>query len=118
MGQAARDLARQIQGIAPLQATRRQTVAVVFIRDPDREGASLTMLQQLWGLTSAESRVCVELVHGRSIAEISALLEVARDTVRKHVKQIFAKTGTNRQASLTSLVLSSLVGVPPSGDLR
>lgn len=89
---------------------------LVLIRDPEREAAPTPeALRTLWGLTQAEARVCSELVRGLSVTGIAALLRVEVDTVRKHVKEVFGKTGTNRQAALTTLVLSSLVGMKPMG---
>ena len=91
---------------------KEDAAAVIFIRDPEGESETAPRsLQRLFGLTATEARVCSELVHGKSIGEISDQLRLARDTVRKHVKQIFAKTGTNRQAGLATLILSTLVGL-------
>lgn len=94
-----------------------RAAAVAFIRDPERASEiAHRSLQRLWGLTPVEAHVCAELVQGRTIEEIAVRLHVATDTVRKHVKQLFGKTGTNRQASLTALVLSCLAGIQPSSN--
>ena len=45
--------------------------------------------------------------------EIAAMLEVAYETTRKHLKQIFGKTGTGRQADLVRMVMLGPGGLIP-----
>ncbi len=62
-----------------------------------------------FGLTPAEARVAVLLCDGMTVAEIADVLGVAVATVRNHLKAVFAKTDTHRQAELARLV--SRIGV-------
>jgi DNA-binding CsgD family transcriptional regulator len=62
----------------------------------------------LYGLSRAEARVAALLAQGHRLDETAQILGVAYETVRKHLKQIFSKTGTDRQAELVRM----LVGGP------
>lgn len=82
--------------------------AVVFVGDPER-GPVLheDKLRKCYDLTNIEARIALDLAHGETINEIACRLRVKANTVRWHVKQIFAKTGTRRQAELIRLLLIS-----------
>jgi DNA-binding CsgD family transcriptional regulator len=54
-------------------------------------------------LTPAEIRTLERLLGGSSPAEIAGDLRVALPTVRTHLSNIFAKTGTARQLDLVLL---------------
>lgn len=85
---------------------------LVFVSDPD--GAPRTaqsVLRDLFGLTTAEARVTGLLLRGRSVTEAADELGVSRNTLRTHLKRIFAKTGTHRQAELVRLCLRSVAGL-------
>jgi DNA-binding CsgD family transcriptional regulator/PAS domain-containing protein len=62
------------------------------------------LLARLHGLTPAEARVAVALAAGRSLAEIAEASGYTREAARGHLKQIFQKTGTHRQAELVALL--------------
>jgi DNA-binding CsgD family transcriptional regulator len=64
------------------------------------------VLQQAFDLTAAEARLAVQLVTGRSLPEIAAAEKVAYETLRGHLKSVFEKTRTGRQAELVSLIAS------------
>lgn len=86
-----------------------EPVAVVFIGDPEHRGEIDPMrLCDLYGLSRAEARVAALLAQGHRLDETAQILGVAYETVRKHLKQIFSKTGTDRQAELVRM----LVGGP------
>lgn len=86
-----------------------EPVAVVFIGDPEHPGAiDAGRLCDLYGLSRAEARVAALLAQGHRLDETAQILGVAYETVRKHLKQIFSKTGTDRQAELVRM----LVGGP------
>ncbi|MHA6729469.1 response regulator [Devosia sp. A369] len=58
-----------------------------------------------FGLTPAEARVALALADGKQPAQIAADLDIARTTVVFHLRNIFQKTDTNRQAELVALLL-------------
>ena len=51
-------------------------------------------------LTPSQSRVALEIYLGHSIKEAAASLQIAPTTVKSHLKELFAKTGTRRQTQL------------------
>ena len=63
------------------------------------------MLQQLHGLTPAESEVLGRLTDGMRLSDIAEDLGVNIETVRTQLKSIFGKTGTSRQAELVRYAL-------------
>jgi DNA-binding CsgD family transcriptional regulator len=85
--------------------------AIVFIRDPSRSISATLALQSLFQLTPAEARIAQELANGKSLAEIAALHRASQQTVRKQLKAIFAKTGTNRQAQCVAAILRSVAAI-------
>ena len=89
--------------------------ALALLAEP-RHGAGIDpdLVAAIIGLTPMESRVSVMLAEGMSVREIAAAMERKEETIRSHVKNIFAKHGLKRQAQLVRLVLS-LAGV---SDLR
>ncbi len=68
-----------------------------------------TLLQSLFGLTSTEARVASLLAQGNRSEEIAGGLGIRQSTVIFHLRNIFAKTGTNRQVDLVVLLLSLMV---------
>ena len=79
--------------------------ALVLVSDPERTPlAPEELLRAFFGLTPAEARVARELAAGRDLDEIGAALGIRRETVRNHLKRIYEKTDTRRQAELVRLV--------------
>lgn len=56
-------------------------------------------------LTPAEIRVAQALTEGKTLAQIANGLDVSRTTIAFHMRNIFQKTGTERQAELVALLL-------------
>ena len=61
----------------------------------------------LYGLTPAEERLASLLAAGETLAEAAEKLSIRMSTARGVLKAVFAKTGTQRQASLVNLVLAA-----------
>lgn len=82
---------------------------VLFLRDPERHPAPPPeMVQKLFGLTPAEARLALSLARGCDLNEAAAEHALTLSSARTYLKTIFAKTGTNRQAELVRLLLTSL----------
>jgi DNA-binding CsgD family transcriptional regulator len=62
------------------------------------------LLQALFDLTPAESRVASLLVDGTSVESITRVQGVSTNTIRTQLKAVFAKTGVERQSELVSLL--------------
>jgi DNA-binding CsgD family transcriptional regulator len=116
-------------GVATLVALTRNTVARYFLqvipvpgraRDIFLSAAAVAVLLDLskptprrWaeqtiaralGLTAREASVACLLASGISPAETAARLQMQPSTVRVHLRTIFEKTGTRRQAELVALL--------------
>jgi DNA-binding CsgD family transcriptional regulator len=63
-------------------------------------------LKSVYALTQSESELLLRMVQGETLAEISEARSVTMHTVRAQLKSVFAKTDTNRQASLIKKVLT------------
>jgi DNA-binding CsgD family transcriptional regulator len=66
--------------------------------------AAPELLQALFDLTPAESRIAGQVTEGKSIEQIALSNGVSHNTIRTHLKSIFSKTGVQRQAELVSLL--------------
>lgn len=82
--------------------------AIVFLRDPEGPSPRNIALQGLFGLTAAEATVAAGLANGAAVDGLAARLGISLNTAKTHLKNIFAKTGTSRQAQLVALILSSV----------
>ncbi len=84
----------------------------LFLSDADHAAETpASVLMRLYGLTASESRVAGEILRGSGIDEAATRLGLKRETVRTHLKHIFAKVGTTRQADLVRLLLTGAAGV-------
>ncbi len=64
---------------------------------PDRGAAALA---RLYGLTAAEAGLAVALLQGESLQDYAERQRRSLNTVKTHLKSIFAKTGARRQTEL------------------
>lgn len=86
--------------------------AVVFVKQVDGSPLPhLQLLRQLYGLTVTEAKVCSQLVEGFSLAEIADSMEVTREAVRYHCKNLLRKTGVRRQAELIKSICSGVASL-------
>lgn len=83
--------------------------AIVCITDPAHERASpaTEWLRQQFGLTPAEAEVARLVAQGRGLPQVARDLGITLNTAKTHLKAIYGKTGTDRQARLTRLILES-----------
>ncbi|BDB26456.1 helix-turn-helix transcriptional regulator [Cupriavidus sp. P-10] len=90
---------------------RRPAVAV-FIRDPAGSPRNThASLRKLFHLTPTEIELALLMVDGLTLDEAAVRLGVKKNTVRAHLRGIFAKTGATRQAVLVKMLLSSVAGM-------
>jgi DNA-binding CsgD family transcriptional regulator/PAS domain-containing protein len=97
----------------PLQqslAPQVNAACVIFVSDPDADlQTDQEALRDLYGLTAAESKVAAMLVQGKDARHISDELHVSINTARSHLKKVFEKTNTRRQADLVRIILRAPV---------
>lgn len=86
---------------------RDAAAAMLTLSDPERQGAlDVDTLRQLFDLTPTEASVARLVAEGLRRDLIAARLGVSSNTVAFHLRNIFDKTGTRRQADLMALILS------------
>ncbi|SUS07431.1 hypothetical protein DF3PA_70035 [Candidatus Defluviicoccus seviourii] len=89
------------------ELTPEAPAAILYVGDPDRVMVfDNARIAKLYGLSRAESRVAALLASGYRLEQAADMLGVAYETVRKHLKQIFSKTGTYRQAELVRILVN------------
>ena len=90
---------------------RRPAVAV-FIRDPlGSPQASRATLRKLFQLTATETEVALLMMDGLTLDEAATALGTSKNTVRAHLRGVFAKTGATRQSLLVKTLLNSVVAL-------
>ena len=97
--------------LATVEARLRQ---VARIRRAQRErtaDVSAEALIQRFGLTPAEAKVAIALTEGLQAQDMAQRFDVARTTIAFHMRNIFQKTATTRQAELVAQLLRPTV--PP-----
>jgi len=91
-----------------LSKIENERLAIVFVYDPDgHTHTAEEVLCEIYGLTSAETRLTAILADGKSLNEACEMLAITQNTARTHLKRIFSKTDTNRQTELVKLVIKS-----------
>jgi DNA-binding NarL/FixJ family response regulator len=81
-------------------------IVLLLIDTDQRTKVSGDTLVRLYNLTPSETRVALMLIDGKRLEQISEELDVAQTTVVFHLKNLFRKTETNRQADLIRVLLS------------
>jgi DNA-binding CsgD family transcriptional regulator len=72
-------------------------------------------IMDAYGLTLAEAKVALCMASGATIPEAAHRLNVSRNTVKTHLRKVFAKTGVGRQTELVRLMASlGLLGTDES----
>jgi DNA-binding CsgD family transcriptional regulator/PAS domain-containing protein len=97
-----------VSPIRPLQSAHsgERAVAAVYVTDPEQmpEKPEVVFVR-LYKLTAAEAKVAAIIVRGRSGRQAAQELDVSYNTIKSHLKRIFAKTGTARQGDLIRLIV-------------
>lgn len=83
----------------------RETAALVMLCDPDRPAqVPATWMMDGYGLTLAEANVALIISSGATIPQTATRLRVSPNTVKTHLRRVYGKTCTSRQAELSRLV--------------
>ncbi len=92
-------------GSRRLAGVSYSAVAAVFVQKADLDLPSpVETIARIYKLTAAEMRVLMATVQIGRIREIAAVLGLSVPTVKTHLRRLFEKTGTKRQADLIKLV--------------
>jgi DNA-binding CsgD family transcriptional regulator len=96
------------QSLAPCGGQR----AVFVTRELTHESTiSVEFFTRCYGVTRAERRLLEMLAEGMTVFEAGQSLGVSANTTKTHLRGLFAKTGTRRQAELMRLATTTL---PPA----
>ena len=101
----------------PGEARQDQPFVMLFASKPCE--ASLPDTQQLrshFGLTYAQAKLAIEIAKGEGLRVCTQRLGIAMSTGRSHLKQIFQKTETRRQAELVRVISACRFNVPEPDD--
>jgi DNA-binding CsgD family transcriptional regulator len=83
--------------------------ALAIFADPDaRLVPEMQAIQTTFGLTLAEARLAIGLQGGVDLQSQASCLGISRETARKHLQSIFAKTGCRRQPELVAMLANFL----------
>jgi DNA-binding CsgD family transcriptional regulator len=94
------------------ESTRGDAICIIFVSDPEwRQITTIDMLKTLYGLTNAEAELVQLLMQGHSLESTAEHRGVTMNTARSQLKQVFAKTETNRQGELLRLLLTGVGSV-------
>lgn len=89
----------------PRFAGMRAPSALVLITDPERQPrANPELLIQMYKLTRREATLAVKLSEGKSVERAAEELSITYETARTHLRRVFSKTSTSRQAELLLLM--------------
>lgn len=81
------------------------SVGICLITDTrQKQEPNVQHLRALFGLTPAEEAVTVMIAQGMPLREIAERKGISYQTVRTHLRSIFSKTDTRRQAELAKLL--------------
>lgn len=97
----------ELHGWARFAFTRARFL-VLIDTNPGRISDPAQVLKSKFGLTNMESLLAAELMAGHSLSTIAERLEFTYATARSHLRAVFFKTGTHRQAELVALLTLSI----------
>ena len=80
-------------------------LGIVLVTDPEHSRfPKRSLIQLTLGLSNSEARIALALINGASLVQAAQDVGVSHETARTHLKQVFAKTNTNRQTELVVLL--------------
>jgi DNA-binding CsgD family transcriptional regulator len=87
------------------QQSDRVSCSAVFVTQRGEQSAmAVDVLRGLFNLTAAEARIALLVAQGEAPIRVALSLGIAMNTVRTHLKHIYAKMDVSDQAGLAGLV--------------
>jgi DNA-binding CsgD family transcriptional regulator len=112
-----------IEGVRRSSGRAYTAVAAVFVQKASFElPSSREIIAKSYKLTPTELRVLLAIVEVGGVPKVSEAMGITVSTVKTHLRRLFAKTSTDRQADLVKLVAAYanplfVSSVPPSSTL-
>ena len=108
----SRDGHRYMAHVLPLTSGARRKAGVgysasaaMFVRKVQLEPPAMPeVIAKLYGLTPSELRVLLAVFESGGVSDIADALGISEATAKTHLRRLFDKTGTRRQADLVKLV--------------
>lgn len=103
--------------VSPLHSSLRlrsedAPAVIAFMFSGMKDQARLeTVLEDLYSLTKAESRLAAALMKDPRLEEAAHSIDITVNTARTHLKKLFSKTGTDRQSALVHHIVSGPAGI-------
>jgi DNA-binding CsgD family transcriptional regulator len=89
---------------ASMRSLSPKVTAALVLADPEAGSSTpAQILAELYSLTNAEARIALKLSTGANLMRISEEFGISYETTRNHLKSIFVKTDTHRQAEVVVL---------------
>ena len=93
---------------AGLEVANAERCAVIFVSDPDLgETIPMELLRSLYGLTAAEAGISLGLLEGKGLEPAAGAASMKLNTAKTHLKRVFEKTHTGRQAEFVRVMLKT-----------
>ena len=111
-----------VSGLRPKEAAQlgrafQHAATILFLCDPIRPiELPVAWMMDAYGLTLAEARTALSASSGMTVAGMARQLGLSPNTIKTHLRRVFAKTNTGRQAELARLVASLAVLRYPLAD--
>lgn len=102
-----------IGALGPSEAAKKEEAELaVFLTAPTHDKkVSERLLIDMFGLTPTEARVAALLTGGARSSDVADALSISPTTVSFHMRNLFQKTGTNRQIDLVALILAGPMAI-------
>lgn len=115
---SSRPLMLQIFALDSIGQQGAPAVAIL-IQDPEtRPTIDQCIVAQMYSLTRTEVRLALAMVEGMRMDQIATAFGISQSTVAFHLKNLFRKTGTSRQADLIALLIQSAATYRPCKPQR
>ena len=99
---------RRANGVPAVQPRAVGDRYVMFITDLGQPSITISGgIAQRFALTPSEIQVATLLVNGHTKQQMAARIAISASTVAFHLRNLFSKTETSRQAELVAVLLSS-----------
>jgi DNA-binding CsgD family transcriptional regulator len=90
--------------VRPLMSTNAPAALLVIVDPEQHRYAPSSGLRHAYGLTAKEAALAMALADGSTLEQAASQLGIRYETARTHMRRIFSKTQTSRQAQLVLLV--------------
>jgi DNA-binding CsgD family transcriptional regulator len=103
---------------SPAESGRKVRRQILLVDPAQTPSPPPSVMVEAFGLTRAEAGIALALARGLTLAECATEARITTGTARRHLENIFRKTGARRQVEVVRLVLGAGTHVVLPGDAR